>query len=227
MPHILVADSDSSSRQHLIGLLERARYQVSQVSDGSSTVRLVASQRPDLVLMEVLLPDQAGFEVCRRIRRVSDVPIMFLSSRSAAEDRIKGLRLGADDFLAKPFAPAELLARVGAVLRRVDQVRRPPTTALRRGTWALDPVQQVCSVGDGRQVDLTPREVHLLAFLMQRSGRVCTTSQIVRHIWGDAGRQARSIVATTVWRLRAKLEDDHQAPQHLLTIRNVGYKFEP
>jgi DNA-binding response OmpR family regulator len=226
MPHVLVADGDGINLQHIVGLLEHARYQVSRAGDGRTAMRVLAKRTPDLVLMEVLLPDQEGFEICRRIRRTSDVPIVFLSSKARVEDRVLGLKLGADDYLAKPCAPAELLARIGAVLRRAERARRPPTSAVVGGLWTLDPVQQVCVIPDNVAVTLTPREVHLLAFLMKRSGRVCTTNQIIRHVWGYAGQQARSIVATSVWRLRAKLECDPQQPQHILTVRNLGYKFE-
>jgi DNA-binding response OmpR family regulator len=227
MPHVLIADSDSVSLQHLTGLLDHARYHVSHANDGRSVMRIVTDHTPDLVLLEAMLPDQEGFEVCRRIRRTSDVPIVFLSTRASAEDRVMGLKLGADDYLAKPYEPIELLARIQAVLRRVERSRRPPTTTIDCGGWALDPVQQVCIVNDGKTIELTPREVHLLSFLMRRSGRVCTTNQIVRHVWGYAGQQARSIVATSVWRLRTKLEGDQAPPRHLLTVRNLGYKFEP
>jgi DNA-binding response OmpR family regulator len=210
-----------------VALLEHARYQVTRASDGKSTMRVFTQQTPDLVLMEALLPDQEGLDICRRIRRTSDVPIVFLSTKARAEDRVLGLQLGADDYLSKPCAPAELLARVGAVLRRAERARRPPTTALSQGGWMLDPLKQVCVVETGQSVDLTPREIHLLAFLMKRGGRVCTTNQIIRHVWGFAGQQARSIVATSIWRLRAKLESDPQAPRRLLTVRHVGYKFDP
>ncbi len=225
MPHVLVADSDTASLHANSVLLEQARYHVSRVKDGKDVLRVVSRQSPDLILLEAMFPDQEGFEVCRRIRRVSDVPIVFLSSRSCAEDRVEGLRLGADDYLGKPCAPAELLARVSAVLRRAERVRQPPTTAFQCGRWELDPIRQMCVLDNGATVELTPREVHLLSFLMKRSGRVCTNNQIVRHIWGYTGQQARSIVATSIWRLRAKLESDPQQPRHLLTIRNVGYKF--
>lgn len=225
MPHVLVADSDGSSLQAHAGLLEQARYHVSKATDGRDIMRVVAKQTPDLVLMEAMFSDQEGFEVCRRIRRSSDVPIMFLSSRACPEDRVEGLRLGADDYLAKPCQPAELLARVNAVLRRAERSRQLPTSNLQVGSWNLDPVRQLCAIEGGRAVGLTPREVHLLSFLMKRPGRVCTNNQIVRHVWGFTGQQARSIVATSIWRLRAKLEDEPQEPRHLMTIRNVGYKF--
>ena len=226
MPHVLIADGDTTSLQRVASLLEHARYQVSRASDGRSALRVIDKQTPDLILLEALLPDEEGFEICRRIRRTSDVPIMFHSTKSRAEDRVMGLKLGADDYLSKPCPPAELIARVGAVLRRVERTRQLPTSALSCGGWMLDPVHQLCTIDDHEPVVLTPREAHLLAFLMRRPARVCTTAQIVRHVWGFAGQQARSIVATSVWRLRSKLEDNPQDPAHILTVRNVGYKFE-
>lgn len=225
MPHVLVADSDSTSLQQLTHALEQTHYHVSQASNARDLLRTFNTQTPDLVLLETELSDQNGFEVCRRIRRTSDVPIMFISYQASAEDRVKGLKIGADDYLAKPCAQPEFLARINAVLRRAERARRPPTTSIVRMGWSLDPVQQVCHLQGGREVDLTPREVHLLSFLMKRSGRVCTNSQIIRHVWGYAGKQARSIVATSIWRLRAKLEDNAQMPRHLVTVRHVGYKF--
>ncbi len=225
MPHVLVADSDAMSLQQLTYALEQTRYHVSQASNARDLLHALAQQTPDLVLLESELPDQDGFEICRRIRRNSDVPIMFISHQASAEDRVRGLKLGADDYLAKPCAPAEILARVSAVLRRAERARRPPTAAIVRVGWSLDPVRQVCHLQDGRAVGLTPREVHLLSFLMKRSGQVCTNSQIIRHVWGYAGKQARSIVATSIWRLRAKLEENAQMPRHLVTVRHIGYKF--
>ena len=227
MPHILVVDSDGIGLQNTVALLERSRYQVTEATDGRSALKAVAAHTPDLVILEALLPDQDGLEVCRRIRRDSDVPIMFLSSRARSEDRVRGLTFGADDYVAKPYTALELLARIKAVLRRVERMRQPPTEAVNIGEWTLDPVRQRCVVPARQEVDLTPREVHLLAFLMKRSGRVCTTGQIVRHVWGYAGQQSRSIVATSVWRLRSKLEGNALEPRHILTVRNVGYTFQP
>jgi DNA-binding response OmpR family regulator len=227
MPHVLVVDGDGISLQNTVSLLEHARYHVSESTDARSALRTVTAQTPDLVVLETMLPDQDGYEVCRRIRRDSEVPIMFLSSRARTEDRVMGLRFGADDFLAKPYVPAEFLARVKAVIRRAEIARRPPTNPVAIGQFTLDPAGQRCVIGEREAVDLTPREVHLLAFLMKRSGRVCTTGQIVRHVWGYAGQQSRSIVATSVWRLRAKLEGNVEQPRHILTVRNVGYTFMP
>lgn len=227
MPHILVVDSDGTSMHNTVTLLEQARYQITKAEDGRSAMRAVAGQSPDLVLLESLLPDQDGFEMCRRIRRTSDVPIIFHSTRAQTEDRVRGLQIGADDYIGKHCQPAELLARVRAVLARAERARKPPTARITAGNWTLDPSQQVCIIDGNTSVELTPRETHLLGLLLKRTGRVCTTGQIVRHVWSYAGRQARSIVATSVWRLRTKLEEDAQQPRHILTVRNVGYTFRP
>lgn len=227
MPHVLVVDADGTSLQSTVTLLERARYQVSRANDGRNTLRVFAKQAPDLILLEAEFPDQDGIEICKRIRRTSDVPIIFYTFQASAEERVLGLRAGADDYVSKASDPSELLARMRAVLRRAERARKPPTSNLRTSEWTLDPVNQVCVMSDGKEIELTPREVHLLAFLMNRSSHVCTTSQIIRHVWGYASEQDRSILATSVWRLRAKLEGEPQKPRHILTVRNVGYKFVP
>lgn len=227
MPNILVVDSDQASMHNTVTLLEQARYNVTEVEDGRSALRSVAANPPDLILLEAQLPDQDGIETCRRIRRSSDVPIIFLSSRSQMDDRITGLQNGADDYISKRCPSAELLARVRGVLSRAERARRPPMTPIALGEWTLDPRRQVCVTNQGTSVDLTPREIHLMGLLFKRAGQVCPTGQIVQHVWSFAGRQARSIVATSVWRLRTKLEQDAQQPRHLLTVRNVGYTFRP
>lgn len=228
MPHILVVDSDRTSLLQTAELLEQARYHVSQAEDGRAALRQIgSSQAPDLILLESQLPDHDGYEICRRIRRTSDVPIIFLASRAPIEDRVHGLQTGADDFISKRCPSIEMLARVRAVMMRVERARRPPTEPIALNGWTLDPTRHVCVTARGDAIDLTPRETHLLGLLFKRAGQVCPTGQIVRHVWSFAGRQARSIVATSVWRLRTKLEEDAQQPQHLLTIRNVGYTFKP
>jgi DNA-binding response OmpR family regulator len=227
MPHILVVDSDQASMHNTVTILEQARYNVSEVEDGRSALRVVAANPPDLVVLETQLPDQDGLEVCRRIRRTSDVPIIFLSSHAQTDDRISGLQHGADDYISKRCPSPEILARVRAVLGRAERARRPPMDSIALGDWTLDPSRQVCVTNQGTSVDLTPREMHLMGLLFKRAGQVCPTGQIVQHVWSFAGRQARSIVATSVWRLRTKLEQDAQQPQHLLTVRNVGYTFRP
>ncbi|GAB4158345.1 MAG: response regulator transcription factor [Roseiflexaceae bacterium] len=227
MPHILVVDSDTTSQGHTTDMLAQARYRISTAIDGRSALRQITTHSPDLVLLESLLPDQDGFEVCRRIRRSSDVPVIFFSTRAQTDDRIAGLRSGADDYLSKRCAQIELMARIQAVMARAERARRPPRAPMSLAGWTLDPERQVCTTSNGHEVELTPRELHLLSLLFKRAGQVCPTPQIVRHVWNYAGRQARSIVATSVWRLRSKLEEDAQQPRHLLTVRNVGYTFQP
>lgn len=227
MPHIHLVDSDDTTLTTTATLFERARYHVSQSSGGRDALRTVFGTLPDLVMMEAELPGNDGFEILRRIRRSSDIPVVIYSQRARTEDRILGLRLGADDYIAKDTPFPELFARVRAVLRRCERARRPPADRLNIGAWTLDPAGQICVADNRPAVELTPREVHLLSFLMKRTGQVCTTNQIVTHIWGYTARQSRSIVATSVWRLRAKLENDAEQPRHILTVRNVGYTFVP
>lgn len=228
MPHILIVDSDRTSLLQTAELLEQARYHVSQAEDGRAALRMVSSaQTPDLIMLDAVLNDQDGYEVCRRIRRTSDVPIVFLSSRAQTEDRVHGLQNGADDYMSKRCAAPELLARVRSVLGRAERARRPPNTPIALDGWTLDPALHICKTVRGESIDLTPRETHLLGLLFKRAGQVCPTGQIVNHVWSYAGRQARSIVATSIWRLRTKLEENAQEPRHLLTIRNIGYTFRP
>jgi DNA-binding response OmpR family regulator len=228
MPHILLVDNDQASLYQTSELLTQARYHVSHAEDGRTALRIMGSaQVPDLIMLDSVLPDQDGIEVCRRIRRTSDVPIMFLSSRAQTDDRVHGLQNGADDYMSKRTAAPELLARVRAVLARTERARRPINTPIALDGWKLDPEHQICTTARGEAIDLTPRETHLLGLLFKRAGQVCPTGQIVNHVWSYAGRQARSIVATSIWRLRTKLEIDAQAPRHLLTVRNIGYTFRP
>ena len=226
MLSVLVVDDDERLYELLRSYFEQNGIGSAHAADGRRALQLLDEGPFDAVLLDIMMPGPDGLSVLRKIREKSRVPVIMLTAKGDETDRVVGLELGADDYLTKPCPSAELIARAGAVLRRVERTRQPPTAVLVCGTWMLDPVNQTCVLEDDTKVVLTPREAHLLAFLMRRSGRVCTTAQIVRHVWGFAGQQARSIVATSVWRLRAKLEDMPQDPRHILTVRNVGYKFE-
>jgi DNA-binding response OmpR family regulator len=227
MAHVIIVDNDSLSAQSVRNALQGARHRVEVLPDGYSAMRMLRRTTPDLIVLEAELPDQSGYDLCRRIRRDSNVGIVFLSRLGGAEHRVKGLQQGADDYLAKPWAPSELLARINAVLRRSGQMQQPTTDVLTTSSLVLDPVRQIAIRHHQPATDLTPRESHVLSYLMQRAGKVCPTQQIATHIWGHSDRQSRNIVATSVWRLRTKLERDPQNPRHIVTIRSVGYKFEP
>jgi DNA-binding response OmpR family regulator len=224
--HILVADDDLPSVKLTAYLLEEAGYQVFKAYDGSSIVQTVEQNNPDLVLLDVTMPKANGFDICRQIRRTSDVPIIFLTGRSQLQDRVMGLQIGGDDYLVKPFEPSELLARVEAVLRRRNSDMLNPSIRLSQGDITLDPVEHKVLFSDGRTVELTPLEFRLIYYLMKNSGRVLNTSQILSKVWGYDYEGESNLVAVYIRRLRTKIEVQPEQPKHVITVRNLGYKFE-
>ncbi len=224
--HILVADDDLPSVKLTSYLLEEAGYQVLKAYDGPAILQSVEQNNPDLVLLDVTMPKANGFDICRQIRRTSDVPIIFLTGRSQLQDRVMGLQIGGDDYLVKPFEPSELLARVEAVLRRRNSDLLNPSVRLSQGELTLDPVEHKVLFSDGRTVELTPLEFRLLYYLMKNSGRVLNTSQILSKVWGYDYEGESNLVAVYIRRLRTKVELDPEHPKHVITVRNLGYKFE-
>jgi DNA-binding response OmpR family regulator len=224
---ILVADDDMNNVKLAAFLLEEAGYKVIKTHDGQRVLALIEEQQPDLVLLDVSMPGINGFEVCQQVRRVSDIPIIFLSGHSQLQDRIKGLQLGGDDYLVKPFEPSELLARIEAVLRRSNNDALTPSTRISQGGITLDPVEHKVVFTDGRTISLTPLEFRLLYYLMKNAGRVLSGSQILSKVWGYDFDGESNLVAVYVRRLRTKVESEPEVPRHIITIRNLGYKFEP
>jgi DNA-binding response OmpR family regulator len=208
--------------------LIKGGYEVIVASDGQEGLRLLAEQRPHLVVLDIMLPAMDGWEVCRRIRKVSTVPIIMLTARGSHSDVVRGLQVGADDYLVKPFHSEELLARVSAVLRRVAMP--PPTqkAPLRFGSGVLviDPTERLVTVG-GKPVDLTRTEYDLLLFMAYRPGRILTTEIIFENVWSYDAEANLESVKWYVWRLRKKIERDSSNPQYIVTERGVGYRFVP
>ena len=224
---ILAVDDDRVMLQLVQRSLESAGYQVTVAFDGKSGLQRFHESQPHLVLLDVMMPQMDGWETCRRIRDVSTVPIIMLTALGAHQDIVKGLRMGADDYLVKPFHPEELQARVEAVLRRM---RMPPplseSSPLRfnGGQLVIDPANRQVMVR-GQVVDLTPTEYELLLFMAKRAGRILSTDIIFDYVWpydADAGLES---VKWYIWRLRNKIEDDPSHPQYILTDRGIGYRF--
>jgi DNA-binding response OmpR family regulator len=224
---ILVADDDLNNVKLATFLLEEAGYKVVRTHDGAKVMPLVEENNPDLVLLDISMPGLNGFEVCQQIRRMSDVPIIFLSAHTQLHDRIKGLQIGGDDYLVKPFEPSELLARIEAVLRRSNNDSVSTSTRITHGDITLDPVEHKVLFSDGRTISLTPLEFRLLYYLMKNAGRVLSGSQILSKVWGYDFEGESNLVAVYVRRLRTKVEKNPEDPRHIMTIRNLGYKFEP
>ncbi|MBO9312242.1 MAG: response regulator transcription factor [Chloroflexus sp.] len=225
--NILVVDDDIQNAKMTSFLLEEAGYRVFRVHDPSNILQVIEQHNPDLILLDIMMPKMDGFEVCRQIRRNSDIPIIFLSARTYLQDRVMGLQIGGDDYLVKPFEPSELLARVEAVLRRRNADVLNTSTRLSQGNITLDPVEHKVLFTDGRVVELTPLEFRLLYYLMKNSGRILNVSQILTKVWGYDYEGESNLVAVYIRRLRTKVEEDPDHPRHVITVRNLGYKFEP
>ena len=219
---VLVVDDEPTIGEVVSKYLERAGYETRLAADGYEALEAVAESRPDLIVLDLMLPGIDGLEVMRRVRDRSTA-IILLTAKGEEADRVIGLRLGADDYVVKPFSPAELVARVDAVLRRVDTVpERSP--ALSFGTLEIDPSAKQARLED-EPVALTAREFDLLLFLARHPGQAFTREQLMDHVWQYAFYTDTSTVTVHIRRLRAKLEADPDQPRWIETVWGVGYRF--
>jgi DNA-binding response OmpR family regulator len=224
---ILVVDDDPPSVKMISFLLREEGYDVVSADNGLTALELVDREVPDLVILDVMMPNLDGFEVCRRMRQRADVPIIFLSAKGETTDKVAGLQLGADDYLAKPFEPSELLARVKAVMRRAEAYAgKDATSELMVGDLRLDPVTNQATFSDGRSVELTPIEFRLLYCLMRNAGRILSHDLLLSAVWGYDYEGYSNQLAVYIRRLRMKIEQDPNDPKLLTTLRGLGYKFE-
>ena len=222
MPHILLADPDLMSAKLTSFILTDAGHTVGIVSSGKRVLEYLEHEHPDLVLLDWHLADADGFELCRRIRSVSLISIIFLARHSSLADRVLGLESGADDYIAKPYEPSELLARIAAVLRRY-QAGMKHHVALTRGTITLNPSERVLDTGRA-QIDLTPIESQLLHTLMLNAGRIVDDQALITAAWG-ASAKGRNLLTVYIYRLRSKLSPDQPVAAPISTIRGQGYMF--
>jgi DNA-binding response OmpR family regulator len=221
---VLVVDDDVEVRNVVRMALERLGCSVVDADSGQKALRIVEGSAIDLIVLDLGLPDMSGVEVLGRIRADSDVPVIVLTARSSEPDRVLGLTLGADDYVAKPFSPRELAARVEAVLRRTRGGRR---TTLEYGDLAIDLASHEVRV-DGAVVGLTAREFELLRFLAESPRQVFTKAQLLNRVWNSApGWQTEATVSEHVHRVRRKIEVDPKHPRRLVTVRGTGYRFDP
>jgi DNA-binding response OmpR family regulator len=223
---ILVIEDDPDIRNLVELHLRDAGYEIAIETTGNEGMKRALAGSFDLVLLDIMLPGVDGLEICRRLRAERPkVPILMLTARSTELDRVLGLELGADDYLTKPFSVRELLARIKAILRRIDQMESsPPPASLEFGPLAIDADRRQVTM-KGRQVDLTAREFELLSFFAGNPGRVFTRGQLLDNVWGYAHEGYEHTVNTHINRLRRKLEDDPSHPKFILTVWGVGYRF--
>ncbi|MBV9043061.1 MAG: response regulator transcription factor [Acidimicrobiia bacterium] len=225
-PRVLIIEDDPNVAEVVSRYLEREGYAVDTSADGLEGLERALAEPPDLVVLDLMLPSLGGLDVCRRLRAKVPVPVIMLTARGEEVDRIAGLELGADDYVAKPFSPRELTARVKAVLRRATGVvSAEEVEVLRAGNLEVDPVAHEARV-DGQLVMLTAREFDLLAHLMRNPRRAFRREELLADVWGFSYGDT-STVTVHVRRLREKVEADPSAPRHVCTVWGVGYRFEP
>ena len=228
---LLLVDDEPTIADVLSRYLRRAGYETRTAADGHQALALASVRFPDLVVLDLMLPGVDGLEVMRRLRVLSEssprrrVPIILLTARGEQSDRVIGLRLGADDYVVKPFSPAELVARVDAVLRRIDP--DPERAApIEHGDIRVEPAGRQAFIG-GEEVQLTQREFDLLLFLARHPGQVFSRDQLMDAVWQYSFFTDTSTVTVLIRRLRAKIEADPPNPRHIQTVWGVGYRFRP
>ena len=219
---ILIAEDDADIREVLRLYLEGEGFAVAEAADGDTALRLALSFAPDAAILDVMMPGMNGYELTRALRRQSDIPILILSAKSEDNDKILGLNLGADDYIAKPFNPMEVVARVKAHLRRAGNVRRDLLTV---GELTLDTAAMQL-YKKGVPVPLTPTEYKILAQLMRSPGRIFTKVQLYEGIAGEFFESNDNTMMVHISKLREKIEDNPKNPRHIITIRGLGYKIE-
>lgn len=224
-PRILVVEDEEFLRSLLQVSLEKEGFLVWTAADGLKAMDLFATETFDLILLDVLMPNMDGFEVCTEIRKRSDVPIVMLTALNSPDDTVEGFELGADDFISKPFTFREVHARLQAILRRIQWTREQPSlTIINYGDITLNDEEHVVTVR-GEPVHLTPIEYQLLHFLMSNPNRPISKEVLFKEVWGYDFTGGTNLVEVAMRRLREKIELDPSIPQYLITVRGAGYKF--
>lgn len=221
---ILVIDDDKPTVEYVSGVLKRRGFEVFEAHSAQAGLRQAYSNQPDLVLLDVILPDKDGWEMCRQLREMSDVPIIFLSARRDKVDIIKGLDIGADDYVTKPWDDDELVARIHARLRRSPRTSLSEELVFNQGDFRINFMNREVWIRKSLK-HLTPKEFNLLAVLVRNAGRVVTRTELVTEAWGDEYSDAVDSLKLYIHYLRQKIETNPQQPEYILTSRGVGYRF--
>ncbi len=222
---VLVVDDEPTIGEVVSRYLEHAGYETRVAGDGPEALRLAGDRRPDLVVLDLMLPGMGGLEVLRRLRERDDMSVILLTAKGDASDRVIGLRRGADDYVVKPFSPAELVARVDAVLRRV-QVSPESEDPIAFDGIEVDPTARRVTIR-GEEAQLTVREYDLLLFFMRHPGQAFSRDQLMESVWQYSFYTDTSTVTVHMRRLREKIEEDPSTPRWLQTVWGVGYRFQP
>ena len=226
MTRVLVVEDEESFSEALSYMLRKEGYEVAVADTGTGALEEFDRSGADLVLLDLMLPGLSGTEVCRQLRQRSNVPVIMLTAKDSEVDKVVGLELGADDYVTKPFSSRELVARIRAVLRRGSEGDELVPGTIEAGPVRMDVERHVVTV-DGRPAPMPLKEFDLLELLLRNAGRVLTRMQLIDRVWGSDYVGDTKTLDVHVKRLRAKVEPDPANPRYLVTVRGLGYKFEP
>jgi len=225
MAKILVVDDDKTLLRFVGDYLAGEGHQVVSADRGTAALKEFYRERPDLVVLDVMMPGMDGWEVCARLRELADTPIILLTAKASEADKLRGFRLGVDDYVTKPFSLAELSARLGAVLGRAGRQAEASPALLQIGSLAVDLRRREAGL-DGEPLTLTPTEFRLLSILARRAGEAISQSDLIAEVWGDYRQRGGSALRRYIWFLRQKIEPDPERPVRLVTVRGFGYRLE-
>ncbi|GAA3700674.1 response regulator [Gordonia hankookensis] len=228
MTHVLIVEDEESLADPLAFLLRKEGFEASVVTDGAQALTAFDRVSPDIVLLDVMLPGMSGTEICKSLRARSGVPVIMVTARDSEIDKVVGLELGADDYVTKPYSARELIARIRAVLRRGGDAGEEDLAigVLEEGPVRMDVERHTVAV-NGQSTTLPLKEFDLLEYLLRNVGRVLTRGQLIDRVWGADYVGDTKTLDVHVKRLRSKIEPDPGTPKHLVTVRGLGYKFEP
>jgi DNA-binding response OmpR family regulator len=219
---VLIVDDDVRMLRMMKRILELEGFRTLIASSGEASLKIFEKESPDLVLLDIMMPDMDGFTVCQRIREFSGIPIIMATARDNDSEKVEGLNIGADDYITKPFSTNELAARVRAVLRRVDGKEKAPGAIFRYNNLVIDLTSHIVTI-EGKEIELTPTEYKVLTYLASNAGRVVTPDQLLNKVWGEEYLGDPHLLQVNIARLRQKLGDDARHPAYILTRPGIGY----
>jgi DNA-binding response OmpR family regulator len=222
---ILVVDDDETLLRFVSEYMTREGFQLLTADRGTLALRQLYEERPDLIVLDVMMPGMDGWEVCARVRELTDVPVVMLTAKTSEADKLRGFRLGVDDYITKPFSLAELAARIRAVLSRSATQREGEPAVYKVGPLLID-VRRREILRENEPVAVTPTEFRLLSALARRAGQAVSQEDLVTEVWGSLRQESSSALRRYIWFLRQKIEEDPDNPRHLMTVRGFGYRLE-
>ncbi|MBI3361250.1 MAG: response regulator transcription factor [Chloroflexi bacterium] len=221
---ILIVEDDATLVRFLSECLQQNDFEVATAANGPEAVRQAYSERPDLVLLDVMMPGMDGWETCARLRELSDFPVIMVTAKSSEADKLRGFRLGVDDYVTKPFSFAELAARIRAVLARTESARGQMQRVHAAGDLIVDVDKRQVRLA-GKIVPVTPTEFRVLAYLIEKHGQTISEEELIREVWSTRESSDASIVRRYIWLIRRKIEPDPSHPAYILTMRGFGYRL--